>query len=308
MIVRDAVDTVRSMMTGALIDEISVLAQPYDPATDSVIHLKYPRRTLMPGSVLCVGLNTFVAMSVSGDGETVEIIPSMDGGPNVAAAENEIVRIKPQFTTWAIVRELQSEIDAMSSPDVGLYQPIPMTTANNPTFYSNGVFAVPPLADGRIPVRLLRAEHRPLMGTDQWVAFTECEYRIEDATVRVFWRDWTNTDLRFTFAYTFGGPIASLDDNLEDFGIWNQIADIPILGAALVMALGWEGRRVQPFSQGDSRRAGEVVAGANSSLARQFAARKQQRINEESARLIQLFGYRLGATTGPTTIPWGVRG
>lgn len=301
MIVRDAVSTVRSMVTGALLDEVSVLAEPYNPATDSKIVLKYPKRAIAQGSVLCVGLNTFVAMNVSSDGGTIEVLPSMDGGPNEAAPVNEIVRVRPQFTTWAIVRELQSEIDAMSSPEVGLY--FPKVFEFDALDRVNGTYVLPdPDPETMFPFRLLRSEYR-INGTDAWQQFTEAQFQ-PPGVIRVFSDSPGAIAYRFTMATSFG-QIVGLDDDLGLIGVTNFVADIPMLGAASTMALGWEGRRTQPMSQGDSRRSAEVGAGANISLARQYAVRQKEAVNGELARLTSLFGYKTPDTSGPTTVRWG---
>lgn len=302
-LVRDMVATVRSMMTGALLDEVSVLLQPFDPQVDEQIVLKYPKRSIGVGSTLCAGLNTFTAMAVSGDGALVTVIPARDGGPTEALPANEIVVIRPQFTTWSIVREIQSDIDAMSSPNVGLFEPFQFEAAVDDV---NGTYVVPDLPDGRLPFRLLKAEWR-IEGTDAWQAFTEAEWQPNTNTVRVFFQP-DGRRVRFTMAFPFG-KITSLGTILADIGLSPEVEDIPLLGAASTLALGWEGRRVQPFSQGDSRRAGEVQPGSNTSLARQFKARQQERIADELARLTRLYGWRTPMTTGATTAlgTWGGR-
>jgi hypothetical protein len=301
--VREAVSTVRSMMTGALLDEVSVLAEPYDPVTDNKIVLKYPKRAVAAGSVLCVGLNTFQAMNVSADGTNIEVLPSMDGGPNEAASKGEVVRVRPQFTTWAIVRELQSEIDAMSSPETGLYWP--KVYEFSAMDRVNGTYRLPyPDPETMWPFRLLRSEYR-VNGTDAWQQFTGSQYQIQDGgVIRVFYDEPGAISYRFTMAMTFG-KIASLDDALNDIGVTTYTADIPILGAASTMAVGWEGRRLQPFSQGDSRRSSEVGVGSNINLSRQFQVRQKEAVNGELARLLNLYGYKTPDTSGPSTGRWG---
>lgn len=301
MIVRDAVSTVRSMVTGALLDEISVLAEPYDPVTDDRIVLKYPKRAIAQGSVLCAGLNTFVAMNVSADGGTVEVIPSMDGGPNSAAPAGEIVRVRPQFTTWAIVRSLQSEIDAMSSPEVGLYWP--RVFEFDSLDRVNGTYEIVVPDGDPVPQRLLRSEYR-INGTDAWQQFTDSQFQAVGSTVRVFFDPPGAIAYRFTMAATYG-QIVDLDTDLADAGVPDFLADIPMFGAASMMALGWEGRRLQPQSQGDSRRASEVAANMNTALSRQFAIRQKEAVNQELARLTSIYGYKTPDTSGPTTGRWG---
>lgn len=298
MILRDAVSTVRSMLTGSLLDEVSLLAEPYDPLLDEQIRLKYPKKALTTGSVLSVGLNTLQAMQVSGDGSEIAVLANMDGGPSVACPVNEVVRVRPAFTTWSVVREIQQEIEAMSSRDVGLYGVVAFETDS--IDWVNGTYTLPPLADpDGSYIRLLKAEYR-LWGSDAWAPFTEAEYQPNGNIVRVYWNPVQAAEYRVTMARTFGVP-QGYDDDLEPLGLTAELVDIPLLGAASRLALGWEGRRLQPISQGDSRRASEVGAGTNTAMSRMFAMRRQDRIAEELARLTGLYGWKQAIASGPTT-------
>jgi hypothetical protein len=115
--------------------------------------------------------------------------------------------------------------------------------------------------------------------------------------------------MEFIFATGFVTP-TRLEDDLVACGVTDNLSDIPILGAASMLALSNEGRRVQPLSQGDSRIAAEVGLGSNIGVSRELARRQAERISEESSRLLGLYGYKnqvpLGALAGSTGW-WGVR-
>lgn len=292
MLVREAVETVRSMLTGSSIDEVSVLAEPYVAASDTSIALRYPKRNVSPGSTISVGLNTFTILSVGSDGRTLEVLPSVDGGPNVNAPEGEIVRFRPAFTTWAIVRELQSEINSMSAPETGLYW-----AWIYPTTGVDRVSGTYPLPNDPLPFRLIKAEYQ-IVGLSTTQVFTDCEYQANFNQIRVFSDPPDAAGYTFTLAVPFG-QIVDLTTSFTDIGLGDgQLSDVPILGAASTMALGWEGRRVSPIAQGDTRRAGEVPVNSNASLARAWKARQQETIMQEQSRLASLYGYRQNVTYG----------
>jgi hypothetical protein len=297
MLASEAVETVRSMLSGSQIDEISVLSAPYVAATDTSLTLQYPKRSVAAGSTVTVGLNTFTVMAIGSDGTSLSVIPSMDGGPNVDAAQSSIVRIRPQFTTWSIFREIQSEIDSLSSAYVGVYQPwiVEASTLDR----SGGIYALPDRTDGQYATRILKAEFL-VAGVDSlWVPFTDVELVRQGNTIRVFSDPPQVAGYRFSLAVGFVPPSA-LTDDLVALGITNAISGIPINGAAATMALSWEGRRVQPVFQGDSRRASEVQPTSSSSLARQFRQQQQNAITEEAARLAKEWGYRQPIVSGYT--------
>jgi hypothetical protein len=295
MLASEAVETVRSMLSGSQIDEITVLAQPYVAATDTTLSVQYPKRSIAAGSTVTAGLNTFTVMAVTGDGTTFTVIPSMDGGPNVNVPQGTIVRIRPQFTTWSIFREIQSEMDSLSASFTGLFQPwvVEATTLDR----SGGIYALPDRTDGQYAFRLLKSEFLVAGVTQEWVSFTDAELVRQGNAIRVFSDPPQVAGFRFSLAVGFG-QIVDLTTDLETLGVTNAIAGIPMLGAAATMALGWEGRRVQPVFQGDSRRASEVQATSNSALARQFKMQQQSAITEEQSRLIKEWGYRQPQTSG----------
>lgn len=300
MLVKDAITNVRSMMTGSLIDEISLLDAPYDPITDSSITLRYPKPKIGHGALVTVGLNTFIVLEVSSDGRVLTVLPSFDGSPNVAAAAGDIVRIKPQFTDYAIFREIVSEIEAMSSPNSGLFSTVMLGSTN--MNYFDGVYYIDPddIGAGRTVLRIAKAEYQ-VAGTDAWQRFSQCEWQPAADVIRVFYNPPGATQFNFILAVTFGVP-TGLDTDLDaTCGVPDSMADIPILGACSTLALGWEGRRTQPVVQGNSRRASEVAPSSNTSLSRQYQARQQQRLADELARLTQQYPWHSVVASGPTT-------
>jgi len=299
MLVSDAVQTVRSMVLGSALDDVSVLDAAYDPVLDSSITLRYAKRAITPGSILSVGLNTFLVLEITTDGTDIVVHPSADGGPNVAAAAGTLVHVRPAFTTYSIFRELVGEIVSLSSPASGVFATALFQSEGNS--FVDGVYSIDPddLAAGRSIIGLVRAEYR-IGDTEAWHTFQDCEWQPSGHVVRVFADPPRATEYLFTFSTTFGTPTA-LTDDLDTFGVSDGIADVAVLGAAAQMALTWEGRRMNPTTQGDTRRSAEIAATGSSSLARQFRARQKERLNEEIARLIKQYGYRQNIASGGST-------
>jgi len=167
--------------------------------------------------------------------------------------------------------------------------------------YVDGVYVIDTddIPAGRSIIRLVKAEYR-ISDTEAWQSFADCEWQPSAGVVRVFADPPSATEYVFTFATTFGTPSA-LSDDLDTLGVTDDFADIPILGAAATIALSWEGRRTQPLSQGDSRKAQEVGQSSNASLSRQYRLRQRERIDEEYARLVSKYGIRLNNSSGGTS-------
>ena len=288
------VNETRSLVVGSLPDDLSVLSDPYTPG-DGSINLRYPKKNLAPGSFMSVGLNTFYVLTNAGDGSIIEVLPSMDGGPDEVAASGTIVRCKPRFTNWMIFNQLQAEIHSMSSPLTGLYG---VKSFEASVDWANGTYPLPD--DFGDVIRLLQG-HYQIAGTDQWYPLTGMDYQPQQRLVRMVGAAAMNAlRVQFTFAIPFTEP-DTLTQTVTELGIPPEMADIPTLGAAAQMSLGNEGRRNQTFSQGDARRPMEVQMGANTSVFRSFSQLKQERVNEELARLTALYGWTIqSAVQSPT--------
>ena len=298
MKISEAVQQVKSLITGSLIDEVSVLAAPYVAATDTSITLKYPKRQLATGATICVGLNTFQVIAADASGTTLEVLPSMDGGPNVDVPLNSIIYIRPYVTTYAAYREIGNEVQGLSSRHTGLFAVweyvVTALNRQSGTYPLDGLSPV-----GQPPFRLLKFEYR-YAGTTTWQASTDAEWQQFSNTIRVFQDPPGAIEYRFSLAIPYG-QITSLEQTFADIGITDSQSNIPCLGAASTMAIGWAGRRNQPFSQGDSRRATETQVGGIVSLAQQMRRAQQENINDEVARLQARYTYRQPAVSGQSS-------
>jgi hypothetical protein len=298
MKISQAVQQVRSLVTGSLVDEVSVLAHPYEAATDTTLTLKYPKRALAVGSTICVGLNTFQVMATDASGTIIDVLPSMDGGPNEDAPQGTVVYIRPYLTTFAAFREISNEVQGISSRNTGLFAvwEYVVTALNR----QSGTYPLDGLSPiGTRPFRLLRFEYR-YAGTTTWQQSTDAEWQEFSNTLRVFQDPPGAIEYRFSLAVPFG-QVLSLDQTFDDIGITDAQSNIPCLGAASTMALGWAGRRQQPFSQGDSRRSTEVPGGGIVQLSQQLRRAQLENLQDEVSRLQAAYTYRQPAVSGQST-------
>jgi hypothetical protein len=296
MTVRDAVSQVRSLVTGSLLDEITLLAQPFHEATDTTITVKYPKRGLTLGSTICVGLNTMQVLAANGDGSVLSVMAGVDGGPRQDCPANEVVYVKPTITTYAAYREIGNEIQGLSSRNVGLYAvweyQVSALNRQSGTYPLDGLSPM-----DTVPFRLLKFEYR-YAGTTTWQASSDAEWQQFDNTIRVFQDPPGAIEYRFSLAVPYGALTGDLEQSFADIGITDAQSNIPCLGAAATMALGWAGRRQQPFSQGDSRRAQENPGGSIIQMSQMFRRAQQENINDEVARLAARYTYRQPAISG----------
>jgi hypothetical protein len=282
----DLVAEVRSMIMGSMPNEISTLADGFNPG-DSTISLTYPKKNLNAGAMLCVGLNTFQVLAADSAGQTISIYAGADGGPIEVAPQGALVQIKPRYTDWSIFREINGEIVTMSSPASGLYS---VASFTSPPDWVNGTYTLP-VAWTAIPQRLLRARYQRL-GTDYFQTIRNAEWQPETQQIRVYGPQPGAAQLEFTLAFPFS-TADSLATDATTLGLSTFTQDIPGLGAAANLLRATEGRRQQVFSQGDPRRPDEISPGANIGLSREFARIQSERISQEATRLLTQYGYRM---------------
>jgi hypothetical protein len=136
-----------------------------------------------------------------------------------------------------------------------------------------------PPPDGIIPARV-----RAAYGWDgyKWWPISRWQYQL--GSVRV----WEDRFGGYCFVYSapFVLPTAFDDDVVTDLGLTETMLDIPVLGAAAMLASGFESRRANLGAQGDTRRANEVQAGANLGMAREWIRMRDERIADEYGRLL----------------------
>lgn len=288
--IRDLVDKTRQMVWGSTTDPLNVLSQDYTPG-DSTISLAYNARGVTSGSLVSVGLNTFYVLQQSSDQATLSVLPGADGGPNEAVNAGAVVRLRPKATDWSIFREVHDAIVDMSSPRTGLFWGASFTAAPR---YNTDMYPMPQTwwdADNQ-PQRMLRARWRE-RGTGSYYTLHSAEWQPERFAVRIYQEPDNASEYEFTFGFPFLAP-SSLDDECFDLGMTERSTqDIPPLRAASRLALSVEGRRAQPFAQGDSRRPDEVPMTASVTVAREFSREYREAVMAERTRLQSLWDFQM---------------
>ena len=280
------VDQARSMLLGGFADEASLVGTPY-VAGSGLLNLRYPKKQVIVGSLLSVGLNTFYVLEASSDGSNLVVLEGYDGGPSEDAPSNTVVRVRPVYTTWAIFREIAQEIAELSSPQHSLFKPLAITYTRN---WTDDTYPWPE-TETTPPIRLVRGRYQ-IPGTQAWGNIQSAEWMREQNMTRVRSSVSDANVIELTYAMPFTVP-SSLTDTLETIGLSGNLVNVPSLGAASSLALSGEGRRQQPFAQGDPRRPQEVSPGANIGVSRAWEKQKQDMIAAEHARLVREFPWAM---------------
>lgn len=277
---RDVVADARRMAYGPIPDSLNILASQYDQGDTEVV-LAMDVAGVTPGSIVSCGLNTWIVRAVDSSVNTLTVL-QFDSSPSTTMPVDSIVYVSPRFTDWYCFTQAVDVIRSLSSPWNGLYKVSSWTADVEPTWQT---YTIPDAAAGLTDILMLRVREPGSVDTWSTVPGTLWSWLPEQGSVQVKVDVWAGTDIEFIYKAPFTLPTSLDDDLLADVGLPETAHDIPALGVLARHFRSTEGRRLQVKAQGDPRRAEEVAAMTNMSLARQYSADLKSRVDEERTRL-----------------------
>lgn len=254
--------------------------------TETGVDVQYDLARIGPGARISVGLEDMYVWSAAGNSAEVE--RGQFGSVATSHSSGTMVFVDPRYSPSEIFRELQNTLTAL--PGLGVYRMLTVDLTFDP---SVGGYDLTAVGDAFLEVYEIyydtgvREEWRkvenwtfaPLMPTSSFpssrVLFMY-DGGVSNRTIRVKYR------ARFE-------PLLTLEDTADTLGLPSTSLDLLPLGAAVNLTTGTEIRRNDLTTQGDTRRPGEVPAGAalrsNLGLAQQF----RDRVREEADNLFSVY-------------------
>lgn len=280
---RDMIADTRRMAYGSMTEQINLVAVSAS-AGATAITFDMDVSGITPGMVLSCDLNVWYVRSTIPAQKIVNVIPGYDNSPLKSVAAGDFVTIKPRVTDWFMFETMNQEILRLSTPEHGLYQLKRWVADVDPTYQT---YDFPAAANSM--VSMLRVRYLLPGTTDVWIDLPPFAYKvqIDDVSnrVRLLRQVPSGTQIEFMYKAPFN-QASNLDDDVTTVcGLSATMVDIPTLGCLATLMKTTESRRNQVQTQGDSRRASEVSAGANVGIARMVEQDHQMRIWEEYARL-----------------------
>ena len=290
----DMLSDTRRMAFGSTHDQINLVKEPYlADATNLALDMDVSGIT--QGMVLSGGLNVWFVRSIDNATNSVNVIPGFDNSPKRDLAVGDFIYIKPKVTDWYMFETMNQEILRLSTPEHGLYQIASWVANVDPTWQT---YEIP--SEALNMIGLLRVRYRMPGSPDVWYDIPEKAYRLQlnggsESTLTSYIRLLRNipsgTEIQFLYKSPFH-QAAELSDSVNDVcGLSETMVDIPTLGCLATLLRTNESQRSQVQTQGDSRRASEVVAGSNINTASRVEKDHQMRIWEEAARLTSRISY-----------------
>lgn len=281
--------TVQQLLAGT-VEERNKIASSLDASTTSV-PIEYSLGSLREQTVFQVDSELMYVWEVNTASKTLTVERGFGGTTAATHADGAIVTVNPKFPRWQVLQALNDELADLSSPMNGLFQMKTVDISYNGSdrqINLTGISTLIDLYDVRwrytsddYPVvrnyRLMR--NMPTADFASGLALTLDE-PVMSSTIRIIYKD----------AFT---AFASEASTLSSSGATSELADLLVLGAQIRLIAGREIKRNFTESQGDTRRADEVPAGAMNASVTNLLRLRRDRIQAEAARLNRQYPTRI---------------
>ena len=277
----------RYLVAGAN-EQRNQLAADYT-AGATTMAFKYDLNGIQAGVTLSIGLDVFYVWSADASAKTAIVSGGQQGATAASHTTGDDVWVSPRYSDFSIFTALNQEIDALDSP--GFFQVKQTELVYNAARVGYDL----PGTDITTVLSIRYDDNQPYARTPRLSAN---DYRLERNYLPGENSSTTSLKLlrggfpgrNVTVLYKTGfTTFTNLSDNATITGLPSSAWDIPPMGAALRLGLGREIRRNDMSSQGDTRRAEEVGAGAVAASWRNLQAQYFKRIQDETYRLQQQY-------------------
>jgi hypothetical protein len=284
------VDRTAQNLLAGVVEERNKIASSLDASTTSV-PIEYSLGSLREQTVFQVDSELMYIWEVNTASKTLTVERGFGGTTAATHAGGAIVVVSPKFPRWQILQALNDELADLSSPMNGLFQMKTVDISYNGSdrqINLTGITSMIDVYDVRwrylsddYPVvrryRLMRDMPTSDFPSGYVLSLDE---PVMSSTIRVIYKD------KYTAFSTEASTLAST-------GASTELADLLVLGAQIRLLASREVKRNFIESQGDTRRADEVPAGAMNASVTNLLRLRRDRIQAEAARLNRQYPTRI---------------
>jgi hypothetical protein len=274
--------TLRQLLSG-VVEQKNKLAAPISASATSLTTL-YDLDGLRKGAVFEIDSELFYVWEATAGSKTLTVERGFNGTIPAAHSANAVITNAPRFPRSQILEALNDELKDLSSPVHGLYQVKHFDFDYNGSDY---IINLPPVLS---IIELIGVHVRVTGDSYEWVR-----------RVRLL-RDLPTDDFSSGFGLKFEtgirsgrlrivykAPFTTLSNETQNLvnhaGLPDSCEDIVNMGVQIRLMAPREIKRNFTESQGDTRRADEVPAGAVAGSIQNLIRMRRDRITAESARL-----------------------
>jgi len=284
------IDRVNSELLAGTVEERNKLALAVN-ASDTTFTFTYDLGSIRDNTVFQVGTELVYVWEVNSTAKTATVERGHGGTTASSHDVGDIVTHNPRFPRHTVLNQLNAELADLSSPMNGLFQIKTLDVSYNGSDRMVNLTGVTDMID------LYDVRYR----------YLNDDYPIV-RNVRLL-RDMPTTDFASGFVLAFDAPVRSgsvrvlykaaydqfstESDTVAAIGGTSTLDDLLSLGAQIRVMAGREVKRNFTESQGDTRRAEEVPAGAVGGSILNLQRLRRDRIQAEAARLNRQYPIRI---------------
>ncbi len=289
MLLSELIDeTHRLLLTGSREERNRTAAALTNSATS--ITMAYPLGSIQRGSKLSINLEDLYVWGAS----SLTVSPvdrGQFGSAAVSHAAFSTVFVNPKFSSFEVYNAINQELDALSSPALGLFRVSTTELTYNPAISGYALAGTNILGVHEVRYQIPGPSREYPISQD-WELTRDMSDEFTPNTV-LFVRDaFPGRTVLVKAKLPFVRLPAVLSTDLSTTFLPATALDILSIGAAWRLTSPREIRRNFDEVQGDTRRSEEVPPGANLGGARELGRLRLQRINEEVSRLNSLYPSR----------------
>jgi hypothetical protein len=268
-------------------DTINLLQTDYTPG-QGTLTFQYPLQGLSEGTRISCGLNTFHVWGVSATAKTATVTVGVDGSPDNVLLAGTIVRVKPRWTDFEILDDLNSDIIDLSTPLHGLFQVLSLEFPYNQAIQGYDLQGVDPLG-------ILEVNYATPGPDKAWPSISMRDWKLDRAadstdftsgiSLRITAAAYSGQSIKVVYKAAFNPLGTDLTMDISTTGLPVTAYDLPPLGAAIRLQSGIDIERTRLDTQGDTRRADEVPVQSPGLAVKLLKDLRQERINAEQGRL-----------------------
>jgi len=283
------------LLTGGR-EQRNKLAGAIDASVTSMSFL-YDLAGLASGAKVSVGLEDVHVWDTNTSAKTATVQRGDFGSAPAAHAVGDLVTVNSRFSDAQILRAVNDELAALSSPSNGLYRMRSVDLTYNASLNGYDMVGVTNvLSIWQLRYKATGSEKDwPLIGKDLFKYQRDLSTSEFASGQAVFIHDYAQPGnaVRVWYRAPFD-PLVTVTDNVATVtGLHAEAHDLLSIGAAIRLTAGREIKRNFDESQGDTRRADEVPPGAQLGGMRALMAYRKMRLGEEAQRLANLYPVRI---------------
>lgn len=285
--VLDIINDTRRLLLSGSVEERNQLAVSLT-GFQTTLTFTHDMGAIDRGAKLSIDLEDMYVWSKSS--QTAEVARAEFSSAYEDHAAGAMVYVNPKFSNFEIFDAMNRELAALSAPTNGLFRVEDYVLTYNPII--SGYDFPHSVLD------IYQVRYTDPGPSQDWVISQDWEFTRhagDDFTSdnALFIRDaYPHQNVVVKVKLPFSQLVTSMSTQISESGLPESCYDILALGAAWRLTSPREIRRNFNEVQGDTRRANEVPPGSQLGGSRELERRRQQRINEEAARLSQQYPSR----------------